>query len=326
MTSDGQTTEELLQEIESLKRLNKELLDTFHETERLEFSWSGNLGQWFWDFRRNEVIFNPMKAGALGYTEEELPERVPFEFFTDKVHPDDYDRVMDHMRAHLYGELPVWEVKYRIKAKDGSWKVYQDRGKVTERSEEGKPLFLKGIVFDVTEEERERELLKENNLTLKSKMKIDSLTSLYTRSVMLFELGKSVNKAKNFEQALSVILLRVDNQTTYEAEFGTIVSEEILKEIGHVIKKVVGEQYLAGRSRETVFMVILNDKSAKEAFEVAEAIRKEVADTFFTIPRKVTISAAVSTFEPNQTISELTEGTREKLMNAQRQGGNVTVL
>src|SRR5690625_3318322 len=127
--------EELLKEIDSLKRLNRQLLDTFHEAEKLEFGWTGNLGQWFWDFTINEVTYNPMKATALGYTEEELPEKVPYEFFTEKLHPDDYEHVMQMMRDHLEGKIPVWEVKYRIQAKDGSWKVYQDRGKVTERTE-----------------------------------------------------------------------------------------------------------------------------------------------------------------------------------------------
>lgn len=68
--------EELIKEVDSLKRLNKELLKTFRETEKLEFGWTGNLGQWFWDFAINEVTYNPMKATALGYTEEELPEKV----------------------------------------------------------------------------------------------------------------------------------------------------------------------------------------------------------------------------------------------------------
>jgi len=79
-----QTKEELLVKIEALNRLNRELLKTFQETERLEFGWSGNLGQWFWDFTTNEVTFNPLKAEAIGYMKEDLPEKVPYEFLQIK--------------------------------------------------------------------------------------------------------------------------------------------------------------------------------------------------------------------------------------------------
>ncbi|HRL50989.1 MAG TPA: PAS domain-containing protein, partial [Enterococcus aquimarinus] len=86
------------------------------------------------------VTFNPLKAEAIGYRKEHLPEEVGFEFFTEKIHPEDYEDVMDQMRAHLRGEVPVWEVKYRIQAKDGTWKTFYDRGKVTQRNAENKPL------------------------------------------------------------------------------------------------------------------------------------------------------------------------------------------
>lgn len=322
---EDRTKEELIQEIRSLKMTNREILETLQETERLEFSWTGNLGQWFWNFPLNEVSFNPMKAGALGYQKEELPETVPFQFFTDKLHPEDYDYVMDQMRAHLAGEVPVWEVRYRIQAKDGSWKVYQDRGKVTKRDEEGRPLFLKGIVFDVTEEEREREELLQQNSSLQSKLKIDSLTSLYTRKAMMVELGKSVNRAKNPEQTLSLVLMRVDHYTKYEEEYGLLLNEAILKELGRVIKKVVGEDHPAGRFRETVFMLLLEDTSLEEAYQMAETIRQEVLHTFFPIMQKITLSAGVASCEPGDTVSKLLDKTTEKLLQAQQQGGNQTV-
>lgn len=38
------TNEELILQITSLKRLNKELLVALQETERLEFEWTQNLG------------------------------------------------------------------------------------------------------------------------------------------------------------------------------------------------------------------------------------------------------------------------------------------
>lgn len=319
MQSDVEySKEELIKEIDSLKRLNKQLLETFHETEKLEFGWTGNLGQWFWDFTINEVTYNPMKATALGYTEEELPEKVPYEFFTEKLHPDDYEHVMQMMRDHLEGKIPVWEVKYRIQAKDGSWKVYQDRGKVTERTEDGAPLFLKGIVFDVTDEEEEKEQLKVKNNKLRSQMRIDALTSLYARQGVLLELSY----LKEREDPQSIIVLRVDDYAKYEEELGIFMSESILKTAGKIIKDAAGEDHFAGRYRETVFMILLDDAREEEAYAVAEEIRKTVMSTVFEVPRDITISGGVAEYMPGETVSELIRTVTEKLVAAQRQGGN----
>lgn len=125
--------EELLKEIAYLKRLNKELSEHIFYDDVTQFPWLGNLGHWFWDVAQNVVTFNPLKCEAIGYKRQELPDQIGFEFFTEKLHPEDYQRTMDAMLAHMKGESPVWEVKYRIKAKDGSWKVFYDRGKITNK-------------------------------------------------------------------------------------------------------------------------------------------------------------------------------------------------
>ncbi|CAM4161487.1 sensor domain-containing diguanylate cyclase [Lacicoccus alkaliphilus] len=322
MQSDTEySREELIKEIDSLKRLNKELLDTFHETERLEFGWTGNLGQWFWDFTVNEVTYNPMKATALGYTKEELPEKVAYEFFTEKLHPDDYEPVMQMMRDHLEGKIPVWEVRYRIRAKDGSWKVYQDRGKVTERTEDGAPLFLKGIVFDVTEEEQEKAQLKRKNSKLRSQMRMDALTSLYARQSVLLELSY----LKEREDPQSIIVLRIDDYAKYEEELGVVMSENILKTAGGIIRSAAGGNHFAGRYRETVFMILLDDVREEEAYAMAEEIRETVMTTVFEVPRDITVSGGVAAYIPGETVSELLQTVTEKLVAAQRQGGNQVI-
>lgn len=39
--------EELIENIEELKMLNKEILDEKIQAEKLEFAWTGNLGHWY---------------------------------------------------------------------------------------------------------------------------------------------------------------------------------------------------------------------------------------------------------------------------------------
>ncbi|WP_277631544.1 GGDEF domain-containing protein [Atopococcus tabaci] len=328
MTTDYETQskEDLISKIESLTRLNNELLDTYQQAEKMEFGWTGNLGQWFWDLPTNDVTFNPLKAEALGYMKEELPEKVPFQFFTEKLHPDDYEEVMQRMRDHLAGKIPVWEVKYRIQAKDGSWKVYQDRGRVTQRDEKGNPLFLTGIVFDITEEAQEREQLKVKNRNLRTQVKQDPLTSLHSRTALLMELAKQTTNAKKQDQPFSLLILSVDKYPQYEEELGIVMAEEIIKETGRVVENIVQDAHVAGRYREAIFYVLMEDTSEEEAYEIAENIRETVLGTLYAVPRSITISAGVSAYIPEETISELVQNATQKLAAAQRHGGNRTIM
>lgn len=144
----GRTREELLEELQHTRSMLEHFF--LENEEQINFSWTGNLGHWYWDVKNNEVRFNDLKALALGYTKEELPEKIDYQFFTDKLHPDDYEGVMQNMRDHMMGLTEVYEVEYRIRTKEGRWKWFYDRGKVTRRAADGKPLFLAGIVFDIT--------------------------------------------------------------------------------------------------------------------------------------------------------------------------------
>jgi PAS domain-containing protein len=49
----------------------------------------------------------------------------------DKLHTDDYTKIMDAMCDHLSGKVDVYEVEYRIRTKDGEYKWYYDCGKIT---------------------------------------------------------------------------------------------------------------------------------------------------------------------------------------------------
>jgi PAS domain S-box-containing protein len=149
---------------EKIRRLEHEL---YEANERLQkstrmqdemvFPWAGNLGRWSMNVKTHEVICNPLKVKALGYTMEEL-EPV-FESFTELIHPQDYEKTMDAMRRHLRKEAPAYETEYRIRTKTDEYKWFYDRGITTEFDEEEKPLWVTGIVFDITEQKaKEQEL------------------------------------------------------------------------------------------------------------------------------------------------------------------------
>jgi len=163
----------LIEHIDDIQSKLNDLQKEREQDEKLNYGWTGNLGHWYWDIAQNKVSFNSLKVKALGYADEDVPKEADYQFFTEKLHPDDYQPVMDNMIEHLKGERPVYEVEYRIKSLDGSWKWFHDRGRITKRDDSGKPLFMAGIVFDITrKKEYERQLADlVDNLEKENQMK-----------------------------------------------------------------------------------------------------------------------------------------------------------
>lgn len=106
---------------------------------------------WEWDLESNEVSFNDQKATMLGYNPETLRGK-GYQAFTDLVHEDDYGPTMGAMQAVLTGAMAIYQIDYRIRAIDGTYHWYMDRGYVLERRPDGRPRKLRGLVIDLGHE------------------------------------------------------------------------------------------------------------------------------------------------------------------------------
>ncbi len=90
------TRQQLVDRIRELDALNQALLRERNRRSGWNSTWSGNLGHWYWDVVSNTVTFNPLKVTTLGYQMDELPGQVSYQFFTDKLHPDDFSKNNGH--------------------------------------------------------------------------------------------------------------------------------------------------------------------------------------------------------------------------------------
>ena len=121
--------------------------------ERVSLALEGaELGLWDWDIETGAVVFNERWAGMLGYTVAEIEPHV--RSWEKLVHPEDMLSVKETLSAHLEGRTPYYESEHRLLAKSGDWIWILDKGKVTDRDEQGRPRRVAGTHLDLSERKR----------------------------------------------------------------------------------------------------------------------------------------------------------------------------
>ena len=314
---------QLLDRIKSLEMLTQELLNEKEQETRLEYAWTGNLGHWYWNIKTNEVTFNSLKVTTLGYDKSEIPEHVTYQFFTDKLHPEDYQKAMDAMRDHIYGKADIYEVEYRIKAKDGTFKWYYDRGRITQY-DNGKPAFLAGIVFDITEKKETQLELEYKNRILSEMSSIDGLTKIGNHRALIERLKAEIAEASRTSRPLSIAIFDIDDFKKVNDSKGHVYGDQVLVDIASIMKKSIRGADFAGRYGGEEFMVIFPNTTLSVAKKISERIRQAVEEYNYVDGLRITISGGVGQYN-NETITELVHSADTRLYTAKRNGKNQIV-
>ncbi len=152
-------------ELEQKVATQTEQISTINKRLELAIN-AGSIAWWDWDYRSGNVIASSSKSEMLGYVDGELDSNVYS--WTTLIHPDDYQFTMDIMRLALLSDEIMYDVEYRLRTKNGGWKWFHDSGKIVERTEDGKPVRIVGIVYDISNAKKSEEIIKENELKFRS--------------------------------------------------------------------------------------------------------------------------------------------------------------
>ncbi len=113
---------------------------------------------------QSQTIYVSPRIAELGYSPEEWMNAP--EAWGDALHPDDRQRVLDELEA-WQGSNEALELDYRIRNRDGEWRHIHDVGTVIAGGD-GQPLYLQGLMLDVTELKATEAALRESENFIKS--------------------------------------------------------------------------------------------------------------------------------------------------------------
>ncbi|WP_295452077.1 PAS domain S-box protein [uncultured Thiodictyon sp.] len=127
--------------------------------ERLQLVLDGsNDGFWDWNVTTGAILFSRHWAELLGYDLTEVQPHI--RAWKRLMHPDDQARSQAALQAHFAGHTKHYEVEHRLRTKQGDWRWFLHRGKVTARDDQGRPLRMAGTHTDITERRGMEEALR----------------------------------------------------------------------------------------------------------------------------------------------------------------------
>jgi two-component system, cell cycle sensor histidine kinase and response regulator CckA len=214
------------------------------------------MGTWTWDYASDRYYWDDTLCAILGITRQDVPRN--FEGFLAFVHPEDRDDVTGSISRYLESGSYA-DLRYRIVRPDGE--VRHILSKATpERDEHGKVVAFRGGVFDVTEQKRLEEQLRQVQ-------KMDAIGQL------------TAGIAHNFNNLLSVIL---PNVTLGRAR----ANQEVLGHLSDI-------EHAANRAAEMIRQLMLfarpEGHGKKTPIDIVATSRRTVEICGTTFDRKISI-------------------------------------
>ncbi|MGE3190372.1 MAG: transporter substrate-binding domain-containing protein, partial [Vicinamibacterales bacterium] len=154
----GQRTREMERALEARQRMAERAMRTEARLSEALDAIEEGVWEWSTDGDWEELWVSPRWSKLSGYGPEQLPRNLAG--WLAWLHPDDRDRIVAaHVRATESAE-GLFEETYRMGTRDRGYCWFHDRGRIVERSADGAPRRMVGVVRDVTEEHAAAEVLR----------------------------------------------------------------------------------------------------------------------------------------------------------------------
>src|SRR5579863_3866949 len=261
------------------------------------------------DVKGRRLYNSPAYTRILGYSPAELGETSAFE----QIHPEDRFRVLDAAREARESGVGQ-QLDYRIKHKDGSWRVLESVAS-TIRDSNGQVAKLVIVNRDITARKRAEEQLEHNLFH-------DPLTGLPNRRSCLDRLHNVFVRSRGETgRPYALLLANVDHFKVFNESMGAAAGDEVLMEISRRLTAFLRQNDLKSRldangsnpdtplfrlggDEFTILLEGVRDPS--DAMRTAKRVQEMVAEPLLTQLREVrgSVSVGIALSTPDHTRPE----------------------
>jgi diguanylate cyclase (GGDEF)-like protein/putative nucleotidyltransferase with HDIG domain len=149
---------------------------------------------------------------------------------------------------------------------------------------------------------------------LQQEARVDPKTGLFNARHFAAELREELSRANRFDRPMSIIMVDLDLLRDINNAYGHLAGDAVLQGIAEIFRKQLRHYDVPARFGGEEFAILLPETGPEQAMEIAERIRRSVADEAFQVdtssePIRATISLGVATYpkdgaDPNELIHQ----------------------
>jgi PAS domain S-box-containing protein len=257
-----------------------------------------------------EAYVSPQIEATLGYSQEEWLED-PLRWYAH-VHPDDKQRWSAEAAEMFLSGRPL-KSQYRVIARDGRVLWFQCEAKMVRR-DDGRPWFIHGVGFDITELKTAQEKLLHDAFH-------DSLTHLPNRALFVDRLERAIARAKRHKDyKFAVLFVDLDRFKLVNDSLGHAAGDQLLIEVAQRILNSLRLEDLVSRQAtppppgwttkdDTLarlggdeFTLLLDDiRDPTDSIRVAQRIQQAFARPFTLEGQEVFVTASIGIAASSET-------------------------
>ena len=187
-----------------------------------------NDGMYDLNFKDGTIYYSPSYKTMLGYSENEFPDSV--DMSNALIHPDDLEMLQQAVEKYKNREVPSFNVEFRMRHKDGSWRWILSRGIGVWDAKTGEMIRLTGAHTDITSQKEREEELRQLNTDLEGFTYIashDLRAPLVNIKGFSGEILYSLKKAQPVIQRLKDTMTNDDDKTVIEETLAKDIPESL---------------------------------------------------------------------------------------------------
>ena len=216
---------------------------------------------------------NQQAADLLGYEVDELIGKPYAEF----VAPEEQQKVKDNF-SHLEkeGTSPFFE---RIMVRNDGSRCTVEFNANAIRDEDGTLLYYQGVGRDLTERKRLEDQLRYSLEEMETLAMQDPLTGLLNRRAITEHAEAEWHRSARERRPMCLGLIDLDNLKDVNDNHGHQIGDQVITELGNVIRNSRRRYDWAGRWGGDEFMLVLPGANLVEANDVAERLRTQFEES-----------------------------------------------
>jgi diguanylate cyclase (GGDEF)-like protein/PAS domain S-box-containing protein len=227
----------------------------------------------------------------LAFTGRRLEEEVG-SGWSQGIHPEDASRCLDiYMRQ--FAALAPFELEYRLRRHDGNYRWMINTG-IPRIDASGNLSGYICTLVDITDRK-----LMENEL--KQQARMDYLTGIFNRRHLVEQGEIELARAIRYGKPFSLLMLDIDHFKQVNDAHGHRAGDRVLVELGGLLNSTMREVDVVARMGGEEFAILLPETDGQQAAEVAERLRRVVAENPVILDSgtklQVTVSIGVASLD-----------------------------